>query len=430
MNVIISTSLEGHMVTASKKIEQKFYNLENIWQCSELFPYQKNVITDLLNNLPEDIQNIIDLGCGDGYITNMLPQCYDVVATDWSLAAIKSVQKNKFIGSIDHLAIADNTFDLVMANDVIEHIPDDSYAFVLSEIERISKKYILLTVPFEENLENYKTNCLHCGEEYHVNLHKRSYYLDNIYALFSNEKWKIIKIIFSGEEVDSTSQFNEIFRYDLALKRHWNKAMCPACGSQESVDFGSQCFSYTDEIDPFITQMTAHHAKRNECIVLFEKKESKPQLVRSNKFALIDSMNGHVQESKINIDQGQPYLRCQDNATNTNLTISYRYKNIEYLLPRAQEIYEKGYIIPEWFYKIIRNSFKNKEGKDLLLANRINSLKDTYLIHKKIALIERRLEKIISIALKFKNIIKKISKIIIFIFLFCIFGTILYMVFK
>lgn len=52
------------------------------------------------------------------------------------------------------LEVPDNSFDLVIACDVLEHVADDSEA--MSEIYRVltDNGYVILTVPQEDNLSN------------------------------------------------------------------------------------------------------------------------------------------------------------------------------------------------------------------------------------------------------------------------------------
>jgi len=71
---------------------------------------------------------------------------------DYSLDAIKlGKQVHPYLnikrGDIYNLVYEDNSFDLVICTEVLEHLENPAKA--LKEIERVSSKYVLLTVPNE-----------------------------------------------------------------------------------------------------------------------------------------------------------------------------------------------------------------------------------------------------------------------------------------
>jgi ubiquinone/menaquinone biosynthesis C-methylase UbiE len=97
----------------------------------------------------------IDVGCGEGEIISLLreyyPQCF-IMGIDIDEKVLeKAKQRNKGIEfkvqNIMQLDIPDNSFDLVICLEVLEHL--DNPVTALKEIVRISKKYILCSVPNE-----------------------------------------------------------------------------------------------------------------------------------------------------------------------------------------------------------------------------------------------------------------------------------------
>ena len=77
-----------------------------------------------------------------------------------------------------------------MANDVIEHLPDEIYLHGVSELFRVASKYLLISVPHAEQLEKSLTKCANCGSKYHINHHQRSLYEQGLVELCST-KWKV-----------------------------------------------------------------------------------------------------------------------------------------------------------------------------------------------------------------------------------------------
>jgi ubiquinone/menaquinone biosynthesis C-methylase UbiE len=129
--------------------------------------YQRQVRLDILDLLPEDARSILDVGCGDGAITNALPDDREVVGLDPSEAALAHVRRPTRKGNIEALPFEDGAFDLVMANDVLEHIRPEDYATALAELHRVAGRYVLITGPHREQLEAQRARCADCGHRYH-----------------------------------------------------------------------------------------------------------------------------------------------------------------------------------------------------------------------------------------------------------------------
>jgi len=99
----------------------------------------------------EDLNSIIDIGCGEGFIINCLNRP-DITGVDISKKALniakqKNPECNFCTGSVYDLSFKKNSFDLVIATEVLEHLENPEKA--LQEIKRISKNYCLFSVPNE-----------------------------------------------------------------------------------------------------------------------------------------------------------------------------------------------------------------------------------------------------------------------------------------
>ncbi len=94
--------------------------------------------------------SLIDLGCGDGrllyalYYRGLLKKAYKVVGVDISQKRIKRLEKylpivKGIVADVQDLKkIPKNSFDIVISEQVIEHVPDESK--MLNEIYRIIKR--------------------------------------------------------------------------------------------------------------------------------------------------------------------------------------------------------------------------------------------------------------------------------------------------
>jgi len=106
-----------------------------------------------LNNIK--VKRVLDVGCGEGFTlkrlqVNNIAKHYE--GLDVSIKALKMAKKMvpeiKFTqGNIYQLPYRDKTFDLILCNEVLEHLSEPEKA--LKEIARVGKKYYLFSVPHE-----------------------------------------------------------------------------------------------------------------------------------------------------------------------------------------------------------------------------------------------------------------------------------------
>ena len=96
---------------------------------------------------------VLDLGCGDCYITNVISKKSDVIGADISQKALKlgkSIYPNLKVltGSAVSIPLKKNSVDFVTTSKIIEHLTPDDAEKMLEEIKRVLKsggKLILST---------------------------------------------------------------------------------------------------------------------------------------------------------------------------------------------------------------------------------------------------------------------------------------------
>ncbi len=108
----------------------------------------EKILAKLKENNPK---NILDIGCGTGYITDMIKRDMDVniICCDMNSNRI-TFARDQFhletiIGDISHLPFKNSSFDTVLAIEIIEHLPNLESAIM--EIKRVTKKNVIITVP-------------------------------------------------------------------------------------------------------------------------------------------------------------------------------------------------------------------------------------------------------------------------------------------
>lgn len=132
-------------------------------------------IRQTLELIPSDVRSVLDAGCGDGRVSTALASQYQVVGVDVSYHALnREAHRSRVAGVLTALPFRDESFDLVLVSEVIEHISVDALPQVLDEIRRTSRKYVLITVPYRETIEDALVRC-QCGFVFHKWGHLKRY---------------------------------------------------------------------------------------------------------------------------------------------------------------------------------------------------------------------------------------------------------------
>ncbi|OKH18856.1 glycosyltransferase [[Limnothrix rosea] IAM M-220] len=257
--------------------EADYYNQPLLWR-SQAEPYQVQLLADILSLIPQGTQSILDVGCGNGLITNALPKNIQIVGLDSSQEALKSVHHETVVGSISDLPFDDASFDFVMANDVIEHLSDEIYFQAISELFRVSSKYVLISVPHGEQLEASFTECADCGARYHINHHQRSL-LEHDLVEICPSSWNVNEIRYSGDitRYPLDEQYASLLRNLQINNVDCNNFICPYCGSSQIV---KSTFNKSNKIIGYLrskaffenrSNFVNRHIDRSEIIALYTK---------------------------------------------------------------------------------------------------------------------------------------------------------------
>jgi glycosyltransferase involved in cell wall biosynthesis/SAM-dependent methyltransferase len=252
---------------------QSYFSQSNLWT-EQIAPYQEQVLADILAILPSDVISILDVGCGNGLITNKLPESFKVVGLDRSEEALKHVQKETIVGDIFNLPLENQSFDLVICNDVLEHLSAEEREKALKELARVARKYILITVPFLEDLNQGMTKCGNCGKYYHVNHHLFSFDLNTTSKFFQNSNYYCIRQVLSGDIWHSEPPEVVLARRLLLDLSPSESPVCLYCGSPKVAESQDS----NDVVSPLIAKLSLNnpslidwHIRRTECISLFSK---------------------------------------------------------------------------------------------------------------------------------------------------------------
>lgn len=118
--------------------------------------------------LLEDEGELLDIGCDvGGWLQVVAAERENIRLSGVDVSGIAVRKAQKKLGSKaniteingSQLPFADNSFDQVTILEVLEHIPD--WQEVLIEAIRVTRRRIIITVPFNERLKT--TQCKNCG---------------------------------------------------------------------------------------------------------------------------------------------------------------------------------------------------------------------------------------------------------------------------
>jgi ubiquinone/menaquinone biosynthesis C-methylase UbiE len=143
----------SHITDNYKKHSAK----NSVWQLKFL---QRSLIDKYFKTLLEEVKplnpkTVLDVGCGEGFT---LQQLYEhgigekLEGVDFQEAAItlgNTIHPHLKLkqGDIYDLPFKDNSFDVVMCTEVLEHLERPLEA--LKELKRVTKQYLIISVPNE-----------------------------------------------------------------------------------------------------------------------------------------------------------------------------------------------------------------------------------------------------------------------------------------
>ncbi len=226
------------------------------WDNAKLDQKIRNKISLIIDAIPNEVKSITDVGCGDGTISNKLDEKFNVTAIDRSFNALKYVKTKKIQASADQLPVKSNSTDLVFSSEMIEHLPEDIFVNAVVEIKRISRKYIFLTFPNNENIEKQVTRCIKCGYNFNKSYHLRSININTIKHLFP--EYKVVTQFEYGMKIRDYNRVLSTLKHKLTPSTAWipsfwtpnqkRTTMCPNCGHEFEIPYKFNLLAYSFDI--------------------------------------------------------------------------------------------------------------------------------------------------------------------------------------
>lgn len=167
---------------------------------------EKRVHEVILSQIPRDSKLILDVGCGSGWIAkSLIPKGKKVVSLDVSKLnplkvhnQIRNESHFPFVADSFKLPFKDNSFDCVIASEVIEHVyePDK----FLEELFRVVSKggRMIISTPYKEKIRYHL--CIHCNKKTPENAHLHSFDENILKSLYTKDDLKKFNSIIFGNK--------------------------------------------------------------------------------------------------------------------------------------------------------------------------------------------------------------------------------------
>lgn len=124
----------------SKQVNKESYNFRKYSFSGRWVSYYYQ----LAESLSLNPKNILEIGIGDGVYRDFI---INNTSIDYKNIDIAEDLDPDIFGSVENMPIQNNSFDLVVAFEVLEHIEFDKFEKALSELKRVSEKNVIISLP-------------------------------------------------------------------------------------------------------------------------------------------------------------------------------------------------------------------------------------------------------------------------------------------
>jgi ubiquinone/menaquinone biosynthesis C-methylase UbiE len=123
-------------------------------------------VASLLRLVPSRGHVALDVGARDGYVAQLLAQRFDaVVALDVERLRIDHARVLAVQADARSLPFPDDSFDLVLCAEVLEHIAAQDLGRASAEIIRVARGTVVIGVPYRQDTRVGRTICPACHRD-------------------------------------------------------------------------------------------------------------------------------------------------------------------------------------------------------------------------------------------------------------------------
>ena len=198
-------------------------------ELAEQSPEEVERFERTLAAIPADATTGLEIGFYDLRLTTLFADKVDLVSVDLPREVNRGHEYKLAFANLRALPFGDNAFDIIFCTEVLEHLTDDDLDKALRELQRVSRKYILVTVPYKQLVWNDMFKCSNCQSVSNSMGHLRYLDEESLLKLFKNASRETIDLIGNVEG------YAPSWLYKLAnrLGNAWSDCIfgeCPNCG--------------------------------------------------------------------------------------------------------------------------------------------------------------------------------------------------------
>ena len=123
-----------------KQVNKNVYNFDKYCNQDRWASYW-NQINEIVSLNPV---NVLEIGVGDKVLANYIKSNTNIKHISMDIAEDLNPD---IVGDIENIPIKNDHYDIVCAFEVLEHLPFEKFSRVLSELSRVSKKYVIISLP-------------------------------------------------------------------------------------------------------------------------------------------------------------------------------------------------------------------------------------------------------------------------------------------
>lgn len=183
--------------------------------------------------LPQNADSLLDVGCGSGRFLALIKESHAyerLCGVEPSSAAASKVEVECTQASIVDLPYANEEFDVLSCLEVLEHIQPAQFSKAISELSRVARSTIIVTVPNRETLLQSLVRCPQCYCCFSPWHHVRSFSPENLSGLipgFTLELCKEVGPVSLKRIASPALRGIHLFGTNVPLPPF---SLCPQCG--------------------------------------------------------------------------------------------------------------------------------------------------------------------------------------------------------
>lgn len=207
-------------------------------------PHEMARLRAVVDAIPAGARRVLDVGCGAGIALHLVAERRpEIEAVGLELSARAAAAGRALFGveivqgSADALPFADEAFDVVLATELLEHLPFGVYERACAEIARVAAEAVVVTVPFRE--QRAQVRCPACGCRFHPFYHLRSFDETALATLLPGFERVELHVTWTRGHfpgLRTARRIKAALGRPAPLPRH---TLCPQCGFRRDAESGA-----------------------------------------------------------------------------------------------------------------------------------------------------------------------------------------------